>query len=81
MFFKDIQRRLNLSDPIYVLNHLFLGGPAPVLCRDSADADDNGEITITDAVYLLNFLFVNGEPPPPPYPLPGFDPTNDEIDC
>ena len=32
---------LNLTDAVFTLNHLFLGGPAPD-CADAADADDNG---------------------------------------
>jgi hypothetical protein len=47
---------IDLSDPIYTLAYLFLGGSDPV-CPDAADADDNGKLELTDAVVTLGFLF------------------------
>ncbi len=74
----DGSRALDLTDPIGVLNFLFLSGAAPT-CRDSADGDDSGVIDLTDAIYLLNFLFLGGPAPPAPGPEKcGQDPTGDE---
>jgi parallel beta-helix repeat protein len=70
----------DLSDAVFVLTYLFLGGTAPS-CEDGADADDNGALEITDAVYLLNYLFLGGLPPEPPFPTCGPDPTPDELGC
>jgi hypothetical protein len=65
---------VNITDPTYTLNHLFLEGSPPV-CPDAADADDSGDIILTDAVYSLNFLFLGGPGPPDPGPFAaGADP-------
>ena len=65
---------ISLGDALYLLEHLFLGGPAPSISA-AADVDDNGVLSLVDAFYILNFLFLEGPPPPPPYPDPGTDPT------
>jgi hypothetical protein len=70
----------NLSDAVFILNFLFLGGTEPT-CEDAADTDDNGVLNITDAVYLLNFLFLGGPAPEPPFPTCGPDPTGDALTC
>ncbi len=69
---------VNISDPATILNHLFMGGEEPA-CYDAADVSDNGEIDISDAVQELVFLFRSGIYPPPPYPEPGLDPTEDDL--
>jgi hypothetical protein len=75
----DGKSPLNITDPIYVLNALFAGGP-PVACPDTADADDSGGLNITDPIRILNFLFAGGELPGPPGPTTcGPDPTPDAL--
>jgi hypothetical protein len=68
----------DISDPIFILQFLFLGGPAPG-CRESADADNSGKIELTDAIVILNHLFLGGsrpaDPGPPPEPC-GPDPDS-----
>ncbi len=85
----DADGGINITDPVYVLGFLFLGGLTPP-CLDAADADDSGSsaIDITDPVYLLNFLFLGGPAPPPPSSGSEFDPRNcgldptaDELTC
>ena len=71
---------LNITDGIFLLNFLFLGGPSPS-CGDAGDADDTGTINITDGIYLLNFLFLGGPNPGAPHPACGTDPTGDDLDC
>ena len=66
--------RLNISDPVAILVHLF--GGSPLGCTEAGNADDDIVVNITDAVHLLNHLFGGG--PPPPFPGPpgspcGFD--------
>ena len=71
----------NLTDAIFFLNALFLGGPQPA-CADAADTDDNGVLDISDAVFLLNRLFLGGIDIPAPGPAEcGEDPTPDELRC
>ena len=43
----DNSGAVNITDGIFVLNFLFLGGPDPS-CMDAADADDSGATNITD---------------------------------
>ena len=58
---------LNITDGIYVLNYLFLGGEAPA-CAETADANDDGVVNITDGIFLLNYLFLGGPAPADPGP-------------
>ncbi len=72
---------IGVDEPIRLLNHLFLGGPA-VPCPDAADADDSGRLDLTDAVHLLLYLFLGGAPPPEPGPERcAADPTADALDA
>jgi len=70
------------TDPIYILNWLYQGGPQPP-CLDAADANDDGFVDGSDAGFLLDYLYQGG--PQPPYPtyenLDGeqLDPTLDAI--
>ena len=63
----DASGAINITDGIFVLNFLFLGGPNPP-CEDAADADDSSAINITDGIYILNFLFLGGPDPAAPHP-------------
>lgn len=71
--------RLDISDPIALLGHLFLGGEiAP--CPDAADANDDGRVDLSDAIHALGHLFLGGPPPPAPGPDScGPDPTEDDL--
>jgi dockerin type I repeat protein len=71
---------VNISDAIFNLTYLFLGGTGPP-CEDAADADDNGKIEITDAVRILNHLFLGTAVLPAPYPAEGEDTTADPLTC
>jgi hypothetical protein len=76
----DYDGGLNITDAVFTLSYLFLGGVHPV-CEDATDVDDHGTIALTDAVYLLNHLFLGGPAPPAPYPAAGDDPTEDLLGC
>lgn len=79
----DPQAAIDISDPIYLLNYLFSGGPEPP-CRDAADATDDGALDISDAIRILSHLFIGGEGfrrLSSPWPYPGLDPTEDALDC
>jgi hypothetical protein len=70
--------RLDISDGVGIVSHLFLGSPQPS-CLEAADTNDDGLVDITDAVYVLGFLFTGG--PAPPHPGPpgqpcGVDPAD-----
>lgn len=71
--------RLDISDGILDLNHLFLGARRPD-CMDAADFDDNGKLDITDAIAKFSYLFQGGRPPAPPgVEACGSDPTPDDL--
>ena len=64
---------LDLSDPIALLNHLFLGGPdpVPVLCgtevasSQNGDANGDGALNLSDTIHLLDYIFLGGPDPAP----------------
>ena len=62
----------DLSDPVYLLSHLFLGGPiavplaycdADVPVVQNGDSNHDGAIDLSDSVHLLGWLFVGGPEP------------------
>lgn len=52
----NIDRALDISDPVKILLTLFTGA-GPLNCEDAADANDDGQIDLADPITLLNFLF------------------------
>ncbi|MBI4602595.1 MAG: PKD domain-containing protein [Planctomycetes bacterium] len=61
---------LGLSDAIFELAYLFLGGEEPS-CHEACDANGDGAVGISDAIYALSFLFLGGPSLPPPFPSCG----------
>jgi hypothetical protein len=59
--------RVDLSDAIFYLGFLFLGGTAPS-CADACNTNADAAGDLSDAVFLLNYLFAGGAPPPAPGP-------------
>ncbi len=60
--------RVNISDAVALLLHLFAGGE--IACEDACDFDGSAQLNLTDAVFLLEFLFGGGDVPIP-FPGPG----------
>ena len=54
--------RPDISSATFLLNFLFLGGPAPV-CRVACDANFDGVVDVADGTFTLNFLFLGGPGP------------------
>ena len=72
---------IDISDAIYTLSWLFLGGAAPP-CLDAADFDDSGDIDISDGHGINVFLFLGSSVPPAPGPFVcGSDSTEDSLTC
>ncbi len=69
---------VEMSDSVFSLWHLFMGGPEPK-CRDAADANGDGAYDIADPVYTLQWKFSGG--PPPPAPFPGCGPAEFVLGC
>lgn len=55
-------KKVDISDAVFLLTYLFLGGRDPVSLA-LADTNGDGDIDVSDAVYLLLFLFAGGSPP------------------
>ena len=73
-------QRLDIADPVWILNDLFHDG-RPSACADAADSNDDGRIDISDAVHLIRYLFLTGSASPAPFPQCGLDETEDDLDC
>jgi plastocyanin len=71
---------LDISDAVLTLGVLFLGTPARD-CLDAADTNDDGTVDVSDAVFVLEHLFLGGRDIPPPFPRPGPDRTEDNLQC
>jgi hypothetical protein len=72
---------LNITDPIYIIEKLFLD-PQPIPCPDAADVDDDGRINITDGIAVAAYLFLGTAPAPSsPFEQCGPDPTSDALLC
>lgn len=55
-------RVINSADVVYLVNYLFIGGPAPQPWQ-AGDVNCDGTINSVDVVYLVNYLFISGPPP------------------
>lgn len=59
----DGDKKLSVSDVIYLINYLFKGGPLPIPELLVADSDCDSQVTISDVIYLINYLFRGGPSP------------------
>jgi hypothetical protein len=76
----DMSGGLQITDPIRILGHLFLGERMD--CPAAAEVHgDGGALDIGDAVYLLSFLFLGTPPPAAPFPECGPSPGMDPDGC
>ncbi|MGQ9591055.1 MAG: S8 family serine peptidase [Planctomycetota bacterium] len=73
-------RKLDLSDAVFGLQYLFLGGATPS-CLEACDSNDDGGLDIADSVYTLQFLFTGGPPPPAPFGACGYDEAGYALGC
>ena len=76
----NVDGTANLSDAIFVLASLFLGGETPS-CDKAADTNDDGQLDISDPVFLLGYLFLGSKAPSEPLASCGADPTEDALSC
>jgi hypothetical protein len=69
--------RLDIADGVWILNNLFLGGPAGT-CAEACDADSNDALSMTDAMWVFNYRLLSGPAPAAPFPNCG---TEAGADC
>jgi hypothetical protein len=53
---------INVSDAVYIINYVFVAGPAPQPL-ESADGNCDGDVNVSDAVFLINHVFTGGPGP------------------
>ncbi len=53
---------VNIADAMYIINYLFIAGPAPTH-PEAGDVNVDGEINVADAVWIVNYLFIAGPAP------------------
>ena len=70
----DGSGKVDISDPIGLLKHLFLGGAEPP-CKEAANAEDDDKLDITDAIAILQHLFLGKGPLAEPFNHCGVDPA------
>jgi hypothetical protein len=64
---------LGVSDAVYLINYLFINGPAPYP-MEIADVNCDGNVNLVDVIYIVNYVFRGGADP--------CDPNNDGLpDC
>ncbi len=54
---------VNVSDAVYIINFVFVGGGAPQPVQACGDANSDASVNVSDAVYIINFVFVGGGAP------------------
>jgi hypothetical protein len=53
---------VNVSDAVYIINYVFIGGDAPDPLI-SGDTNCDGDINVSDAVWIINYVFIGGNIP------------------
>jgi hypothetical protein len=53
---------VNVSDAVYIINYVFVGGPVPDPYA-SGDANCDDVVNVSDAVWIINYVFVGGNIP------------------
>jgi hypothetical protein len=76
----DANGTLTVADGLLVLNYLFRR-QEPVPCEKSADANDDGRLSLLDPIALVSLLFGRSAGLPEPFPNCGNDPTEDPLEC
>jgi len=59
--------RVDLADPIQIVNELFQGR-SPTTCVAASDSNGDGRRDLSDAIFLLQWSFSGGQEPPAPGP-------------
>lgn len=77
----NMDLKLDISDPVTVLDFLFLGAADPLPCADAADFNDDGSVDISDPIGVLGFLFLGVEMGGLAESYPGEDATPDDLGC
>ncbi|HDS00742.1 MAG TPA: hypothetical protein ENO22_06140 [candidate division Zixibacteria bacterium] len=53
---------INVSDAVYIINYVFIGGAAPEPMA-SGEVNCDGNVNVSDAVWIINYVFIGGNAP------------------
>ena len=53
---------INVSDAVYIINYVFIGGPPPDPI-DVGDTNCDGDVNVSDAVWIINYVFLGDKNP------------------
>lgn len=59
----NVSGAITSADIIYLVGHVFKGGPAPLPVPESGDVNCTGTITSADIIFLVGFVFKGGPAP------------------
>ena len=59
----NVSGAITSADIIYLVGHVFKGGPAPLPVPESGDVNCTGTITSADIIFLVNHVFRGGPAP------------------
>ncbi len=54
---------VNVSDAVWIINFVFIGGSPPQPVLACGDANDDAAVNVSDAVWVINYVFIGGAPP------------------
>jgi hypothetical protein len=54
---------VNVSDAVWIINYVFIGGDPPQPVLACGDANDDASVNVSDAVKIINYIFTGGTPP------------------
>ena len=54
---------VNISDAIWLINYVFMGGQPPPPVLACGDANGDGAAADSDVIWIINYVFVGGDPP------------------
>jgi Dockerin type I domain len=53
---------INVTDAVYIINYIFVGGDAPYPL-ENAEVNCDGLVNVSDAVWIMNYIFYSGNAP------------------
>jgi hypothetical protein len=54
---------VNVSDAVWTINYVFIGGAEPAPRLACGDANGDGAVNVSDAVWVINYVFIGGAAP------------------
>jgi Peptidase family M1 domain/Peptidase M1 N-terminal domain/Putative Ig domain/Dockerin type I domain len=54
---------VNVSDAVWIINYVFVGGDPPQPIMEIGDANCDGDVDVSDSVWIINYVFLGGAYP------------------